>query len=110
MKYIWKRLLQNVCHFCHLNVLTYLTPGQNGPISQTIFSDAFLAPNRRQAIIWTNADPNYWRIYVALGGDGLSHNNINLYQHGVYCIDIAHPVELTALCGKADGSFLSTKG
>ena len=30
-----------------------------------------LAPNRRQAIIWTNADPIHWRIYVALGRDEL---------------------------------------
>ena len=30
-----------------------------------------LAPNRRQAIIWTNADPVRWRIYAALGGDEL---------------------------------------
>ena len=28
-------------------------------------------PNKRQAIIWTNADPIHWRIYAALGGDGL---------------------------------------
>ena len=27
-----------------------------------------LAPNRRQAIIWTNADRIHWRIYAALGG------------------------------------------
>ena len=26
---------------------------------------------RRQAIIWTNADPIHWRIYAALGGDEL---------------------------------------
>ena len=25
----------------------------------------------QQSIIWTNADPIHWRIYVALGGDGL---------------------------------------
>ena len=31
-----------------------------------------LAPNRRQAIIWTNADPGLWRKYAALGGDMLS--------------------------------------
>ena len=30
-----------------------------------------LAPNRRQAIIWANADPIHWRIYAALGGDDL---------------------------------------
>ena len=31
------------------------------------------APNRRQAIIWTKADPIYWRIYAALRGDELSY-------------------------------------
>ena len=25
-----------------------------------------------QAIIWTNADSNHWRIYAALGGDELA--------------------------------------
>ena len=25
--------------------------------------------NRRQTIIWTNADPTHWRIHAALGGD-----------------------------------------
>ena len=30
-----------------------------------------MAPNRRQAVIWTNADPVHWRIYAALGGDEL---------------------------------------
>ena len=30
-----------------------------------------LALNRRQAIIWTNADPVCQRIYAALGGDEL---------------------------------------
>ena len=29
-------------------------------------------PNRRQAIIWTNADPIHWHIYAALGGDELN--------------------------------------
>ena len=31
-----------------------------------------LAPNRRQAFTWTNADPDPWRIYAALGGDELT--------------------------------------
>ena len=34
-----------------------------------------LAPNRRQAIIWTNDDPIHWRIYAALGGDELRYIN-----------------------------------
>ena len=29
-------------------------------------------PNRRQATIWTNADPINWRIYATLGGDELT--------------------------------------
>ena len=33
--------------------------------------DIGLAPNRRQAITWTNTDPIHWRIYAALGGDEL---------------------------------------
>ena len=40
--------------------------------------DNGLAPNRRQAIILTNADLIHRRIYGALGGDELSHkNNVN---------------------------------
>ena len=34
--------------------------------------DNGLAPNRRQAIIWTNADQIHWHIYAALGGNGLT--------------------------------------
>ena len=30
-------------------------------------------PNRRQAIIWTNAYPIHWCIYAALGWDELTH-------------------------------------
>ena len=30
-----------------------------------------LAPNRRQAITWTNADPIHWRTYAAPGGNEL---------------------------------------
>ena len=37
-----------------------------------------LVPNRRQAIIWTNADPIHWRIYAALGGDELKNNSMNV--------------------------------
>ena len=32
-----------------------------------------LPPNRRQAVIWINADLIHWRIYVALGGDELTN-------------------------------------
>ena len=35
-------------------------------------SDNGLAPKRRQAIIWTNADLIHWRIYAALVWDELN--------------------------------------
>ena len=35
--------------------------------------DNGLALNRRQAIIWTNADPVQWHIYTSLGGEELTH-------------------------------------
>ena len=38
-------------HFCELNVLYFGL-------------DSGLVPNRRQAIIWTNADPIHWSIYM----------------------------------------------
>ena len=41
--------------------------------------DNGLAPYRRQAIIWTNADPIHWRIYAPLGGDELTGKLYN-YQ------------------------------
>ena len=40
--------------------------------SSSIGLDNGLAPNRWQAIIWTNADPINWRIYATLGGDELT--------------------------------------
>ena len=36
--------------------------------------DNGLVPFRRQAIIWTNAEPIHWRIYAALGGDELNYD------------------------------------
>ena len=44
-----------------------------GPIDNkpNIGSNNGLVPKRRQAIIWTNADPINRRIYPALGGDEL---------------------------------------
>ena len=68
--------------YISIKILLKLIP--NGPISNTpalvqimvcrLVSDNGLAPNRRQPIIWTNADPIHWRIYVALGEDVLTLN------------------------------------
>ena len=48
----------------------------DGPIDSIGFDNG-LARNRRQAIIWTNADPIYWRIYAALGGDELDQQKFS---------------------------------
>ena len=40
--------------------------------------DNGLAPNSRQVIIWTNADPIHWRIYAAIRGDELSEYPQNI--------------------------------
>ena len=47
---------------------------RKGPIDNNpaLVRNNGLAPNRRQAIIWTNADPIHWHIYAALRGDELS--------------------------------------
>ena len=37
----------------------------NGPLMVPYATD------QAQAVIWTNADPIHWRIYAALGGNGL---------------------------------------
>ena len=42
-----------------------------------------LAPNRRQAIIWTNDDPVHWRIYAALGEDGLNSLSCKLHLNQI---------------------------
>ena len=48
-------------------------------VQLTIFHlDSGLAPIRRQAIIWTNAGPVHWRIYAALGGDELTHCDLEM--------------------------------
>ena len=43
-----------------------------------------LAPNRRQAIIWTIDGPDHWRIYAALGGDELNRRKGPSYSCGVH--------------------------
>ena len=48
-----------------------------GPIDKSsIVLDNGLAPNKRQAISWINAEPIHWRIYATLRGDEL-----NVYTH-----------------------------
>ena len=49
----------------------------------------WLGPNRQQAIIWTNADPNHWRIYAALRGRGWV-NSSGVHKHCCYAIPKPH--------------------
>ena len=51
---------------------TEVCPQGSNRQSSSIGFDNGLAPNRRQAIIWTNAEPINWRIYATLGGDELT--------------------------------------
>ena len=82
----------------------YRIPIPDGPIDNDarpcIGLDNGLAPNRRQAIIWINADLIHWRIYAALGGDELTmmvHNNISfallsktMYTFLIYVICVCY--------------------
>ena len=45
--------------------------------------DNGLVPNRRYAIIWTNAGSVYWRIYTALEGDELNPYKRQCIVNGV---------------------------
>ena len=45
----------------------------------SISLDNGLTPNRRQAIIWTNADPIDWCIHGVVGGDKLTHKQLETY-------------------------------
>ena len=45
-----------------------------------------LVPNRRQAIIWTIADPVHRRIYSSLGGDELSDVNASISSFHMHSI------------------------
>ena len=67
--------------FCILIKIS-LKFGPKGPVykKNSIGLNNGLAPNRRQVIIWTNADPIHWRIHTTLGGDEFNKR----LTHGVY--------------------------
>ena len=56
---------------CDSNFFEVCSKGSNQWYS-SIDSDNGLVPTRRQAIIWTNADPVHRRLYGAQGGDELT--------------------------------------
>ena len=61
------------CIFVNENICILIKISLNfvpkGPIDNNPALVQLMAPNRRQASIWTNADPIHWRIYAAVGGD-----------------------------------------
>ena len=65
-----------ICIFLNENdsdsIFTEICSQESNWQKASIGSGNGLAPNRRQAITWTNADPVHWRTYAALGGDELS--------------------------------------
>ena len=85
------------------NVTEFHSRGLNWQLPITA-SDNGLAPNRRQAIIWTNADPNNWRIYAVLGGDELIFTNIDIYTFISYAINCTKP---NAICMYLIGSSIN---
>ena len=55
-------------------------------VTQNIGLDNGLSPGRRQAIIWTNADPIHWRTYAAQRRDGLDRDNMVVILQTIFSI------------------------
>ena len=69
-------LNENICILIKISLnFVPKVPIDNKP---SIGLDNGLVPNRRQAIIWSNADPVHWCIYTALGGDELTFLSTNM--------------------------------
>ena len=64
-------LIRAWCSYFDSNVPQICSQGSNWQYA-SIGSDNGLAPNRRQAIIWTNAGLVHWCIYVSLGFNELT--------------------------------------
>ena len=58
--------------FIYEKIVFWLKFVPKGAINNIPALVQIMAPIRRQAIIWTNADPVHWHIYVASGGDELN--------------------------------------
>ena len=112
------RLINHIRHQIDKCWLTHWGRDKMAAISKTIFSNAFLrmksvvyrskfhwsigldnglASNRRQAIIWTNANPIHWRIYAALEGDVLkSEHNWSTSENPLH--DYGPATEYSMMC------------
>ena len=51
-----------------------------------------LAPNRRQAIIWNNDSPVYWRTYASLGFNELKVPEVGIYVTPLWLSPNPNPV------------------
>ena len=68
---IFRCIFVNEVLYFDSNFTEICSQGSNWQLPST-GSDNGLASNRRQAIIWTSADPIDWLVYVALRGDELT--------------------------------------
>ena len=69
------------CHHHHTDC--FVVTGSNW-LYINIGSANGLVPNRRQVIIWTNADPIHWHIYAALGWVELISLSMDQYLGNLY--------------------------
>ena len=65
-------LLDKMAANCQMHLLEFRFKFHWNWQCTSIGSGNGLAPNRRQAITWTNDDPVHWRIYASLGEDELT--------------------------------------
>ena len=63
----------------HDSYFEVCTQGSNWQYPSIGLDNGF-APNRRQVIIWTNADTIHWHIYAALGVDELIKHRITRWN------------------------------
>ena len=74
LQWKWLYLLQSLC----LSSLFYQGPIKN---NSAFVPAKVLVPIRQQAIIWTNAGPFYWCMYVSLGYDNMmTSSNGNIFR------------------------------
>ena len=66
---IFKQILLNANGWILIGISLNFVPKDPIDNKQALSLDNGLAPNRRQAIIWANANPIIWCILAAIGGD-----------------------------------------
>ena len=102
---IFKCILENEKLCILIKISLKFVPKDSFDNNPAFCSGSGLAPNRRQATIWTSADPIHWRIYAALGGDELIKHYMSLYQ-----MNTENWFSLTASCWEHGDVFYMDRG